>query len=666
MPNKLIHESSPYLLQHANNPVEWYPWGEEAFELARQQNKLLIVSIGYAACHWCHVMEHESFEDQEVADLMNAHFINIKVDREERPDVDKIYMDAVMIMRQQGGWPLNAVALPDKRPIFGGTYFPKEHWMDVLMQIVNLYKSNPQKTHEYADNLAHALKGLGYIVKVSNIKPFEQEEIVEMANGWLNELDLEWGGRKTSRNKFPLPMNNLTLLRLAHFLKNKDVKEAVDTTLAKMTFGGIYDHLGGGFARYSVDAYWKVPHFEKMLYDNGQLVSLYSEAWQQNPQEIYKRVVYQTLDFIQREMISEEGGFYSSLDADSEGEEGKFYVWSYPELEQTLGADAKLFADYYNVHPTGNWEGNNILFVLETEEAFATRWNLDVTEFKEKMAEGREKLFLARSPRIRPGLDDKILASWNALMLKGYVDAYNAFGEIQFLETAIKNAAFIRDALSSGGQLFRNYKNGKKTINAFLDDYAYLIEAYIALYQSAFDEQWLAQAQLHMEYVWQHFSDEQSGMFFYTSNEDEVLINRKMESQDDVIPSSNASLAHSLFNLGIIFDRSDYRERSLQMLQNMKAETLKNPGWYSYWVQLMLKHTFPHYEVAITGYNAQEYRKDFNAYYHPHRLFVGAKTNSDLPLLKDRFTEKTMVYICQEYACKLPVETVEAAVEQMV
>jgi len=666
MPNQLIHESSPYLLQHAHNPVNWYPWGREALEMAKQQNKLILVSIGYAACHWCHVMEHECFEDEEVADLMNAHFVNIKVDREERPDIDKIYMDAVMIMRQQGGWPLNVIALPDKRPIFGGTYFPKENWKQVLLQVVQLYREQPQRAIEYADNLEAAIKGVGKVTPVSQPTDFSLQEVKQMADGWLERLDLKWGGRKSSRNKFPLPMNNGLLLRLAHYLQHEPLQQAVDVTLDKMAFGGIYDHLGGGFARYAVDPYWKVPHFEKMLYDNAQLVSLYAEAYQKNPLPRYKRVVYQTLEFINREMCAPGGGFYSALDADSEGKEGKYYVWQYEEIEQLLGEDAKLFADYYNAHPMGNWEQTNVLFVLETEEDFAERWKLDVASFKAKMEACRARLFEARQQRTRPATDDKILTSWNALMLKGYVDAYRVFGEAAFLEKAVETARFLSDQMTEeGGRLYRNYKNGKRSIPAFLDDYAFFIQACIALYEVTFDEQWLEQAMKHTTYVWNHFSDEESGLFFYTSDEEEVLITRKIELQDDVIPASNSAMAHNLFLLGLLYHRQDFRDRSRQMLLNLKADILKGPDWYACWGQLMLKQVFPHYEVAITGPEALNLRMQFEQHYHPHRLFAGAETGSNLPILQHRFGEQTTIYVCREYSCQLPVHTVEEALEQM-
>lgn len=665
MPNQLIHETSPYLLQHANNPVDWYPWGDEALGKAKEENKLILVSVGYAACHWCHVMEHESFEDEGVAELMNKHFVCIKVDREERPDLDKIYMDAVQLMTKQGGWPLNAFALPDGRPVYGGTYFKKGDWMDVLNQLANLYTTDPKQVIGYAEHMVEAMTSMIPVKKATNTDAFTKEELLELRDTWSERIDFEWGGRKTERNKFPVPANIRFMLRGGFLLKDELLLEAARVTLRRMAFGGIYDQLGGGFARYSVDKYWKVPHFEKMLYDNGQLVSLYAEAWQQDPQDLYKHVVYQSLEFVERELMSEEGGFYSSLDADSEGVEGKFYVWSHAEIKEILEEDAQLFSDYYNVLPQGNWEETNVLFSLETEAEFARRWNLNPETFQQKMAEGRSKLWEVREKRIRPGLDDKILCSWNGLMLQGYLDAYRVFGEERFLQVALRNAAFLKEKFSEGAKLYRNYKNGRRSINAFLDDYSMLIEAYISLYQQTFEESWLEQAHLHMEYVQAHFYDTETGLFFYSSDEDRVLIHRKMETQDDVIPSSNASIAHSLYQLGLLYHKPEYLEQARKMFLAIREDLKTYPGWFAHWGQLALKDLFPHYEVAITGDKALAFRQAIEENYSPNRVFAGALSASELPILHQRFTDQTTIYVCQGNTCQLPVHTVGEAVEQM-
>ncbi|MEM6631458.1 MAG: thioredoxin domain-containing protein [Bacteroidota bacterium] len=665
MPNRLIHSTSPYLLQHAHNPVDWYPWGEEALEQAKREDKLLLISIGYAACHWCHVMEHESFTDQEVADLMNQHFVCIKIDREERPDLDKTYIEAVQLMTGQGGWPLNCVALPDGRPIWGGTYFPKSNWMNALNQLAQVYRTRKQETLQTAGNVQDYMIQRGKVLKATQDPVFSKQELTELLQNWMQRIDFKWGGRKVNANKFPVPINYKFLLKAAYFTQNERVQQALDVSLEKMAFGGIYDHLGGGFARYSVDPYWKVPHFEKMLYDNGQLVSLYAEAYHQNPSELYKTVVYDTLQFVNRELSSPEGGFYSSLDADSEGEEGKFYVWDHEEITSLLGSDAKVFSSYYNVHPFGNWEGKNVLFVLETEKDFAEQWKLDLGSFGELLARGRSILLEAREKRVRPGLDDKILCSWNALMMKGFLDAYRVFHEDHFLVRAKENAQFILGNLCEGGKLYRNYKAGKHSINAFLDDYAFLIDALIHLYQVTFELSWLHQAELHVSYVLEHFFDAESGMFFYTSDEDPLMVKRHIEVQDDVIPGSNSTLAHSLHILGILLQKPRYLEISRQMLSNSKASFLQSPDWHAGWGHLFLAQSYPYYEIAITGLNALSYRQQIDARYYPLSLYAGSESESGLPILKDRFQGQTTLYVCRDNVCQLPVHQVEEAWKQM-
>ncbi|MDX2284586.1 MAG: thioredoxin domain-containing protein [Bacteroidia bacterium] len=665
MPNRLIHASSPYLLQHAHNPVDWYPWGPEALERARSEQKPMLISIGYAACHWCHVMERESFEDPDIAQLMNEHFVCIKVDREERPDIDQTYMDAVMLMTGRGGWPLNAFALPDGRPIYGGTYFPRESWKQVLNQVSRMTREAPQRAESYARDLTAAMLRLEGPAPGRPEPSISREDLETITQAWVEQMDRRWGGRRSSGNKFPLPANTRFLLRAAHLLGQPEAREAAVLTLEKMAFGGIYDHLGGGFARYSVDPHWKVPHFEKMLYDNGQLLSTYSEAWLQTRRDRFREVVQETIAWVLREMTSPEGGFYSSLDADSEGEEGKYYVWSYEEAEALLGPDIRTFAAYYNLHPFGNWEGSNVLFVLEEPESFAAQWQLDAGSLRGLLARCRAALFGARSQRVRPGLDDKILASWNALMLKGLVDAYTAFGEPAFLDAALRNAVFIREQMMENGRLFRSWKNGQRSIPAFLDDYAFLADAWTALYQATFDEQWLHAAAGLAETVLARFEDPETGFFFFTSDESEVVVRRKLEIQDDVIPASNAAMAHVLHSLGLLLDRPAWRERAQALLHGMQEEVRKSPAWHAHWAALALKLAAPHYEVACTGPGALRMRLELEQHYHPNRIFAGAAAESELPLLQGRLTGQDMIYVCEGYSCRLPVRTAQEAAAQM-
>ena len=435
--NKLANETSPYLLQHANNPVNWYPWGNEALEKARAENKLIIISIGYAACHWCHVMEHESFEDTSVAQLMNDSYISIKVDREERPDIDQIYMDAAYLLTGRGGWPLNVIALPDGRPVYAGTYFRKNDWTKILLYFKDLYQKEPDTFDQEAGKLTNAMKEMKVPGIDDKSSSFTKNEIEDSFRKIISIIDFSLGGTNGAP-KFPMP--NIHQFLLTYYFHTEDQKaiEAVKITLDNMANGGIYDHIGGGFARYSTDETWKVPHFEKMLYDNGQLVSLFSNAYKITGDETYKKVVYETLEFIKRELTDESGGFYSSLDADSEGEEGKYYVWDKKEIDNLLGNSSELFCDYYSVSSIGNWEGNNILFINQKREDLLKKYQISEEVFNKTISSSKKILFDVRNKRVKPGLDDKILTSWNALMLRGYVDAYLAFGEKQISCICIK------------------------------------------------------------------------------------------------------------------------------------------------------------------------------------------------------------------------------------
>ena len=587
--NALIHETSPYLLQHAHNPVNWMPWGEAALKQAREEDKLLLISIGYSACHWCHVMEHESFEDTTVARVMNENYICIKVDREERPDVDQVYMNAVQLMTRHGGWPLNCVALPDGRPVWGGTYFPKEKWLESIQAVADFYRKDPQQMGEYAQQLTAGIRQMDLVPVNTEPADFTMDALDELYTTWSKRFDNKEGG-PAKAPKFPLPNNYRFLLRYGHHKEDQKVLEHVELTLRKMAWGGIYDQVGGGFARYSTDLYWKVPHFEKMLYDNAQLVSLYSEAWQAFKEPLYKEVVYQSLEFIEREMTAPEGAFYSALDADSEGEEGKFYIWSKEELKQELGADYDLFAAYYNVNSKGLWEqGHYILLRDKSAADFAGKAGLSPEALREKVTNWQKQLLKVRAKRIRPGLDDKSLTSWNAMMVKGYVDAYQAFDEKEFLDKALTNARFIlKHQWQEDGSLYHSYKKGRSTIEGYLEDYAFTIEAFLALHEATFDATWLQHARKLADYVIDHFSDQETGMFFFTSDQGQKLISKSMEVSDNVIPASNSVMAKNLFLLSHYFNEKTYKERSIQMLNNVKEQMPSYGSGYSNWALLML------------------------------------------------------------------------------
>ena len=664
--NALINETSPYLLQHAHNPVNWCAWNSETLEKAKKEDKLLLISIGYSACHWCHVMEHESFENEDVATIMNQHFICIKVDREERPDIDQIYMNAVQLMTGQGGWPLNCFALPNGEPFYGGTYFQTTQWKHILSAIAEEYENHPEKIKEHANELTKGIKTSEILPKITHNNPFNMDVLDVAVQRFKTQFDSEEGGTNRAP-KFPLPNNYEFLLDYYFHTKSNDILTFVDLTLTKMTYGGIYDQIGGGFARYSTDSYWKVPHFEKMLYDNAQLVSLYSKAYQLHKNPLYKHVIYQTLGFTKREMTAENGAFYSALDADSEGEEGKFYVWTKEELQTLLKDDYPLIETYYNINNIGKWEGNYILLRKESDKAISKQFNISEKELTTKINSINHLLLEARSKRIRPGLDDKTLTSWNALMLKGYVDAYNTFGEKEFLNAAIKNAHFIAETqLRADGGLNHNYKNGKSNLNGYLEDYSFTIEAFIALYEATFDEKWLVLSKQLMDYTIVHFYDDETGFFFFTSDEAKGLIARKMELSDNVIPASNSSIAKGLFLLGLYFENEDYTKKSTQMLKNIETQIPNYVSGYSNWASLLLNQIKPFYEIAISGENSLEKRNEFYHQYLPNKIIIGSIKKSNLPLLQEKQTNrKTMIYVCYNKTCQKPVETVDEALKQM-
>lgn len=660
--NSLINESSPYLLQHAHNPVNWYAWNSATLEKAVAENKLLLISIGYSACHWCHVMEHESFEDEEVAAIMNENFINVKVDREERPDIDQVYMQAVQLMTGRGGWPLNCIALPDGRPIYGGTYFNKNQWISVLNQVTTFYKNEPLKCETYAQELTNGVHQTERIIKVSDDFDFNAEHLNSCYTIFKKQFDNYEGGPNKAP-KFPMPCNYVFLLRHYFHTKDESCLNQVLLTLRKMAYGGIYDQLGGGFARYSTDALWKVPHFEKMLYDNAQLISLYSEAFELTKEELFKDVVYETIAFVANELTSPDGSFYSALDADSEGVEGKFYIWIKLEILEILKEDAPLFFDYYNVNETGYWEHDYyILLRTEDDAVFAKQNNLSLSEFKIKINTLKAKVLLTREQRIRPGLDDKQLTSWNALMLKALVDASIVFNNPEFLKVAIKNANFIQTKIiNNDGSLWHNYKAGKATINGFLEDYCFVIDAFIALYKATFDESWLFKSKQLLSYALDNFFDKDLAMFYFTSVKDNKLFSRKMEVHDNVIPASNSAMAKNLFFIGHYFSDSEYIGFAKQMLLNVKDDLLRFPTAYANWLQLLQYMTFNYYEVCFVGVDAQQHFKKFRLAYNPNVLPCVSVSKSDLPLMQNRNSNETLIYVCTDGACLLPVATPDAA-----
>ena len=670
--NDLINESSPYLLQHAHNPVNWKAWNQETLDKAKAENKLIIISVGYSACHWCHVMEEESFEDEAVAKLMNDNFVSIKVDREERPDIDQIYMNAVQLMTGKGGWPLNCIALPDGRPIFGGTYFTKEEWTKALTEISGLYKNNPEKAREYADKLVAGLQKSQLIAVNTSEADFKSSALSEAVKLWQQELDLKEGGL-VGDTKFPMPAALNFLLRYSNQNKDKAIQTYVLNTLGKMANGGIYDPVGGGFSRYSTDSKWHIPHFEKMLYDNAQLVSLYADAYLATKDELYKKTVIETLSFVEKELMAPNGAFYSSLDADSKNksnklEEGAYYAWKKEELQTLLKSDFPLFQKYFNVNENGLWEnGNYVLFRNQSDKAFALQNKLTLSELDSKVKNWKQILLSARNKRPRPHLDDKTLTSWNALMIKGYVSAYRAFKNPHYKEVALKNANFIvKNQFQKDGSLYHSYKDGKSSIVGFSEDYATVIDAFISLYQITLDEKWLNKAKQLTNYAMTHFWDKKSNLFYFTSNAATGLITRKMEIADNVIPGSNSILAQNLFLLGHYYSNDTYSKTAQQMLNNVKEEALQSPTEYYNWLNLMLNYTGAYFEVAISGKDAMAKTSQLQSYYLPNILIAGATKDSKLPILENRFAaDQTYIYVCVDKACKMPEKEVTVAVSKI-
>ena len=665
MPNRLIHETSPYLLQHAHNPVHWYPWGAEALDKAKQEQKLLLISIGYSACHWCHVMEKESFENEHIAQIMNAHFVCIKVDREERSDIDQIYMEAVQMMTGQGGWPLNCFALPDGRPVYGGTYFHPQQWENLLLALSKGYKETPEKFLEFAKKLTEGLQTSSLLENTSKENDWEETLQLTVEN-FTKRFDIESGGFKGAP-KFPMPSALNFLIETAYFTQDANITDFLKLTLSAMANGGLYDQIGGGFARYSVDAQWKVPHFEKMLYDNAQLISVYSKAYMMDKNPRYKEVIEESLAYIDREMTNESGGFYSAQDADSEGIEGKFYVWNQSEVESDLGKDAPLFLAYYQMSKEGNWEhGNNILYPIQDNSKLLNAFNLTETELNSSIGNLKKKLFSIRTKRAYPNLDDKSITAWNALMLMAYIDAYKALGKPAYLEKAIATAQFIQNLIDQKGELKRIFKNSQTKIEGFLDDYAFSIEAFIALYQITFVQKYLDIAILLNGFVEKHFYDKKTKLYYYTSIQAQKLIARKMEISDQVIPSSNSVMAHNLYSLGILLSESTYLERSKQMLMQVQPLILKGREYYANWARLIYRFVHSSIEVVIMGEKYIRFTQQLQNNYHPLAYYLGSKTNAYLPLMENRQVfNDTKIYVCKNKSCLLPTSNLEEGLKMI-
>jgi len=665
--NHLAGQTSPYLLQHARNPVDWFPWGDEPFEKAQQENKLVLISIGYAACHWCHVMEEECFSDPGVARLMNEHYVCIKVDREQRPDIDHYYMEAVQLMNGSGGWPLNCFALPDGKPVLGGTYFPKDQWMELLKKLADAYRQDPARIDTQANNLLQDLDRLQISENLQTLDQLEPGMLKDFFSRTWQVLDKEEGGVKGAP-KFPMPVLHQFLLKYYFETGSQEVLDYITRTLQKMREGGIYDQLAGGFARYSTDENWFVPHFEKMLYDNAQLASLYSHVYLQTRQELFLNTTIEILDFLKREMMSDDYLFYSSIDADSEGGEGTYYTWDKYEIDLALYSDADIFSDHFGLKETGNWKGSNVLKISSDVQQLSHKYNQAESRIREAINKGKEILLKKRQKRTPPPVDRKTIVSWNALAVKAFIHGYQASGKKDYLRIALNAAeALISRQLESDYRLNRIYHKDESSVDAFLDDYAFLGEALIELYQITFDDKWLDWAAKMTEYALRQFADSDNALLNYARKTDSRLSSNKKELVDAVLPSSNAVFAKNLFILGQLFASQRYIDRARKMLASANTMISKNPAYFGQWLNLMIWFVYPPYEVAIVGRKAEEYRSRFERIYHPGVILAGGTHEGNLPILKNRFKlGKTQIYICQGHVCQEPLSNVEEAIEKIV
>jgi uncharacterized protein len=687
--NQLSKETSPYLLQHAHNPVHWYAWKPEAFEKARREDKPILVSIGYSTCHWCHVMERESFENQSVADFMNEHFVCIKVDREERPDVDQIYMEACQVISGSGGWPLNCFLTPDTRPFFAGTYYPpmpayqRPSWQQILQNMAGAFQQKRDIVEEQADKLTDIIRGAdktfvkkaGFESKIGEnavytegsrnnrenspfSETFNKNLLDKIFDNLADRFDHQEGGFGGAP-KFPGTMSIQYLLDYFFYTKNDMALHHAELSLTKMIQGGIYDQIGGGFARYATDRAWLVPHFEKMLYDNALLIQVIADAYKLTKKDIYRETIEETLAFTLREMQNTEGVFYSAYDADSEGVEGKFYVWQKAEIDAILGEESPLFCAFYDVTEEGNWEESTILWRPKSYEIFAESEKMDVVELKKRMKSACQKLYAERGKRIKPSLDDKILLSWNALMISAFAKAYEALNTEGYRKTAINALHFILVNLKNPeGGYFHTYKNGQAQYAAFLEDYAYLIEALLDVYDITFDAQYLYKAQELTDFVLENFWDSADNLFYFTSKNQTDILLRKKDLYDSAMPSGNATMMKNLGRLAIFFDNNHYKNGHFDMLQTIVDAIKMYPTSFSKWASGVISAVHPPFEIAVLGIDFFDKSLQINALFLPNKiLMASAHKDTKLPLL-DRDTEGS-IFLCQNYACQLPVQTVE-------
>ena len=662
--NDLINETSPYLLQHAHNPVNWRPWSQHALDEAKKENKLVLTSIGYSSCHWCHVMEEETFANEDVAKLMNENFINIKIDREERPDIDQVYMTALQLMKGSGGWPLNIIALPSGKPLYGGTYHTKEEWNRVLSKISALYHQDPEIAVEYANNVAEGIQEANLITSSEKVGDLTRADLKESIANWKLKWDSKWGGDNGSE-KFMLPVNLEFLMEYSFLSKDTFARDHLIKTLDNIALKGVYDHVEGGFFRYSTDEKWQLPHFEKMLYDNAQLITLYSKAYKIFKDPLYEQVVKETIEFLNNRMKNPDGGYYASLDAGSKGDEGDYYLWQRKELESTIENNYPLFQSYFNIKEANKLDGDNFhLFKKSKDSVFQVQHRISEGKIAQYKKEWVQSLQKARQKRNLPNIDDKIITSWNSLLINGLLEAYTAFGNESYLESAISIFETLVSKAYSDEKLVHSFKPKSKRIDGFLEDYVFLEQASLKLYSITMDKKYLVFAKKLNNAVKAQFSDDENVIFTYSNNE--KLISKIFVINDGVQPSANAVMAENLFILGHLDYNKKSFEKSRDMLSAIGPFMKDSPSNYSKWNSLLLKLIYPYYEIAVVGKDAENLLLGLHKEYIPNTLIVGTTSSSNYPLFEQRFIEdETYIYVCEEKTCKRPVKTVNEAIRQL-
>ncbi|WP_340157450.1 thioredoxin domain-containing protein [uncultured Maribacter sp.] len=662
--NELIKETSPYLLQHAHNPVNWKPWSNEAFKKASDENKLVVLSVGYSTCHWCHVMEEESFEDLEVAKLMNEKFVSIKVDREERPDLDMVYQTALQLVNGTGGWPMNAIIMPNGSPVFLGTYHEKENWKNILLKFSTEYEKNPDKMQEYATMLSEGVQEV-YNQPANQIaNVISPNKIENGISSWSSLWDNEWGGNQ-GEQKFILPTNLIMLLDYAVLEQDENAKNHVLKTLNSVVHGGIYDHVDGGFFRYSTDHMWKVPHFEKMLYDNAQLINLLSKAYKLTRNEEFKVAVEETFKFLHTEMRNEQGGYFSAMDADTDGEEGLYYIWKKDELQDLLQNDFELFAQYYGIVDGEVWENGN--FVLNnkiSKSEFLQTNTLNEEQLNEKLGKWKKLLNQARQKRTKPKKDYKILTSWNALLIDGYLEAYKAFGDDNYLNEAISVFNYLTANNYTNGQLVHSYTKDSKQREVFLEDFAFLAKSAFSLFEVTMETKYLDFSKELMQNAEQKYKSN-SVLYYYNIAND--LVPSIINTSDGVVPSANAIMAQNFLKIGHLEYNTDYLQKAETMGALVTSDFENHAVGYGAWGSLLLQQAYPFYEIVIVGENAEQLLSQMSKTYIANTILVGSKSESEISLFKDRYIDEyTFIYVCQNNTCKLPVKTIDEGFQQMV